>query len=53
MEVAANAMKDQKPARVAVLYDLEVRAHWARTSITGFCSLSLAPLCFVVRSRKT
>ena len=29
MEVAANAMKDQRPARVAVLYDLEVRAHWA------------------------
>ena len=29
MEVAANAMKDDKPARVGVLYDFEVRSHWA------------------------
>ena len=25
----ANAMKDDKPARVGVLYDFEVRSHWA------------------------
>lgn len=29
MEVAANAMKDDKSAKVGVLYDFEVRSHWA------------------------
>ena len=29
MEAAANAMKDHKPAKVGVLYDLEIRSHWA------------------------